>query len=165
MGHAAPDELFSVLEALKPALNSIDIRTVAVSPLSEEPWQNLMTSVYITEKKVEEVENQQKIIPQPRNNQFAVFLKTYPFDYTLFDEITKGEVKFPASYGVNKVQFRNFDPLRLKVHSTQERIDGSLIWILKAADSGRPQEREKLWLVANNQGKWKVVNEDQIQRL
>lgn len=50
MEKVAPDELFPVLEALKPVLKSIDIRTIAVAPPSEGSWQNLVSSVYLTEK-------------------------------------------------------------------------------------------------------------------
>lgn len=151
MGIAAPDQLLSVLEALKPALKSIDIRTVAVTPSSEEQWQNLITSIYVTEKTVDETRNQQKKIPQLRNNNFVLLLNAYSFDYTVFEEIIRGEVRFPTPFGINKVQFRKFDPFKLKVHSTQERINGTLGWILRAADSGQEQEREKLWLVTNGQ--------------
>ena len=57
-----PDELYSVLEALKPALKSMDVRTFAVAA-PEEDWQNLITSVYMTEISVDEVKNQQEKPP------------------------------------------------------------------------------------------------------
>ena len=119
MGSLAPDKLLSVLEALKPVLKSIDVRTVAVAPSSEEHWQNLVTSFFVTEKTIDEVRKQQREIPPLRNNTFAIFLGAYPFDYTIFDEINKGEIRIPTR---NKVQFRKFDPLELKVISTQKRI-------------------------------------------
>jgi hypothetical protein len=149
---APSNELFSVLEELKLALKSIDVRTVAVCPSSDEEWQNLITSVYVTEKTVDEVQNQQTKLPELLSNDFAIFSKVTPLDYTIFDEINNGEIRFQTPFGVNKVQFRRFDPLKLKVVSTQESIDGRpYSWMLRAWDSGQPQERNKLWSVVNNQ--------------
>jgi hypothetical protein len=83
MGPNVPDELCSVLEALKPALKSIDVRTFAAATSSGSDWQNLITSVFMTEKTVDEIKNQQERIPPLRSNNIAMFLKAVPFDYTL----------------------------------------------------------------------------------
>jgi hypothetical protein len=144
-----PDELFSILEELKPVLKSIDIRTVAVAPQGEN-WQNLVTSIFITEKTADEVKKQQTVIPELRNNYFAVFLAARPFDYSIFDDIIKGEVRFSTRFGINRVQFRKFDPTKLKVDSTQESIDRSYKWKLRATDKTQQIERVKLWDVAND---------------
>ena len=73
MGPNIPVELGSVLEALKPALKSMDVRTFAVAT-PEGDWQNLITSVFMTENTVDEVKNQQERIPLLRNNEVALFL-------------------------------------------------------------------------------------------
>lgn len=59
MGPSITNELYSVFEALKPALRSMDVRTFAVSA-PEGDWQNLVTSVYLTENSVDEVRKQQE---------------------------------------------------------------------------------------------------------
>jgi hypothetical protein len=149
MGPNIPDELYSVLEALKPALKSMDVRTFAVAT-PEEDWQNLITSVYLTENAVDEVKNQQERIPVLRNNEVALFSKAILVDYTLFQNIFDGEVKFPTPFGVNKVRFRKFDLTKLKVHSAQARISGSYKWILNATDVGGQAEREELWNIVKD---------------
>jgi len=151
MGAIAPDELFPVLESLKPALKSMDIRTVAVAPPSKENWENLITSIYVTEKTVDEVRSQHQKIPKLRNNQVAILLATHPLDYTIFSGIIEGEIRFPTPFGRNKVKFRKFDPLKLKVNSTHSRIAGDFMWILRTADWGEEKEREELWSVVNMQ--------------
>jgi len=141
-------EVYSVLEALKPALKSIDVRTIAVS--LGENWQNLITSVLITEKTVDEVRKEQENMPPLRNNSIALFLKAIPFDYTLLNNISEGEVRFSTPFGVNRVQFRMFDPIELRVSSNPKRNIESYSWILTATDSGKQGDRQQLWNVANN---------------
>lgn len=149
MTHKIPNEVYSVLEAFKPAVKSIDVRTVVVAPPSGEEWQNLVTSVFITENAVDVVKNQHSKIPRLRNNNFALLLDAYPFDYTFFGNILEGEVRFPLSFGIEKVRFRKFDPLKLKFCSKQARIKGSYKWILSATDDGLQGERMELWSVAD----------------
>jgi hypothetical protein len=144
-----PDEVFSILKSLKPVLKSIDVRTVAVAPRGGE-WQNLVTSMFLTEKTVDEVRNQQRLLPELRNNYFAIFLAARPFDSSIFGDIIKGEVRFSTPFGINRVQFRKFDPTKLKVDSTQESIDRSYKWKLRAADTTKQIERVELWNVADD---------------
>lgn len=149
MGQNIPDELYSVFGALKPALKSMDVRTFAVAA-PEEDWQNLITSVYLTETSVDEVKKQQEKMLPMRNNEVALFCIAIPVDYTLFQNIIDGEVKFLTPFGTNKVRFRKFDPTKLKVHSTQARISGSYKWILTAEDIGGQGERGGLWSVVKD---------------
>jgi len=149
-----PCELFSVMQTLRSALKSIDVRTIAVAPESTDEYQNLVTSIFLTEKSVGETEEQQRSIPTFRNkkNDFAFFHNAYSFDNNrFFEELVKGEVRFPDSFGINKVYFRKFDPLSLKVSSIQKRDATSTKWrwVLKAIDSGKQDERYELWNIVN----------------
>jgi len=153
MGSTAPDELLPVLDSLKPALKSMDIRTVAVATPSKENWENLITSIYVTEKTVDEVRSEHQKIPKLRNNQFAILLDAHPLDYTIFNGIIEGEIRFPTPFGINKIKFRKFNPLKLKVHSPHARVDGNLMWVLSTAHVGDQKEREELWSVVNKQGR------------
>lgn len=166
MAPSNPDELYSVLEALKPALRSMDVRTFAVSTPNGD-WQNLITSVYITANSVDEVKKQQEKIHPLRNNEVALFSKAVSVDYTLFQNIIDGEVKFLTPFGINKVRFRKFDPTKLKVVSTQARISGlSYKWILRAEGIGGQGERAELWsIVKNNEIAAKKVGSPNIATL
>lgn len=144
-------ELSSILVALKPALKSIDIRTVAVKTSLESDWQNLITSVFMTEKTVDEIRKQQEKIPHLRDNNVAFFLKAIPFDYTLIGNIENDrEVKFATPFGFNNVQFRKLDLSKFKVSSTQQIISGSYRWILHTIAIGSQNERAELWNIAND---------------
>ena len=144
-------ELSSILVALKPALKSIDIRTVAVKTSLESDWQNLITSVFMTEKTVDEIRKQQEKIPHLRDNNVAFFLKAIPFDYTLIGNIENDrEVKFATPFGFNNVQFRKLDLSKFKVSSTQQIISGSYRWILHTRAIGSQNERAELWNIAND---------------
>ena len=140
-----PTELFSVMNALRSALKSIDVRTIAVSPKLGTKWQNLVTSVFMTEKSVDEIKKQQESIPILRNNSICLYLNAYPFDNNFFGELINAQVKFITQFGNEKVYFRKFDPTRLKVRSTKERITGSYNWILQSTDTGTLAERGELW--------------------
>ena len=153
----APDDLNHVLKAFSPALKSIDIRTVAVCSSSEEPWQNLVTSIILSDKTVEEIKAEHEKLPPVRNpnNQFAIFLGAFPFDYSIFDKISNGEIRFPAlTFGINRIKTREVDPLALKVNSTQEWINGSLCYILRAVEQGVLEERAKFWTIVNEQDRF-----------
>lgn len=147
----APDELFSVLESIRPALKSVDLRIVAVTPPSKEDWQNLVTSIVVSDKSRDKVRNEHEKFPVIRNNYFAIFFQDLPFDYEIFDQISKGEIKFFMPYGRTKIQCRNFDPLKLKVNSIQEWIERHSTWILKATQNGSVKEREELWSAVQKQ--------------
>jgi len=64
-----PDDLLPVLKAFSPALKSIDVRTVAVCPASEEHWQNLVTSIFLSDKTVEEIKLEHKKLSIVRNDE------------------------------------------------------------------------------------------------
>jgi len=147
----APDELLSVLQSLRPALKSIDVRTVAITPPSHEHWHNLVTSIIISEKTLDKVQNEHKKLPAFRNNQFAIFLQVLPFDYEIFDQILKGEIRFFMPYGRTRIRCREFDPLSLEVSSTQELVDGRPTWLLRAIHKDSETEREEFWIVFQEQ--------------
>ena len=88
MSSSDPDELFFIMKELELALNSMDVRTIAISPNPEENWQNLITSIIISDKSVDEIKKQQKQIPLlKQNNKIRLYLRAYPFDNQLFGEI------------------------------------------------------------------------------
>jgi len=151
MPKANPDELYPILEALKPLLKSIDVRTVAVSLDPDKPWQNLITSVCVSPKEEKEIKSElQALPPYPKiNNNFAIFAGVYPFDYTVFGQIAEGVMRFYTQFGRNVVKCRNFDPLSLKVNSSEEKVGGSYEYVWRAAGSGDVEERKALWSVVN----------------
>lgn len=151
----APDDLYPVLEAFKPALKSVDVRTVAVSLQSEDYWQNLVTSIFLSDKPVEIIKAEHTTLPTARNNDFAIFYDALPFDYLIFDQISNGEIRFPlSSFRRYRIKTRAFDPLALKLNSTQEWIDGSSCYILKLADIGIEEDQKKFWQIVLNQNAW-----------
>jgi hypothetical protein len=147
----APDDLLPVLESIKIALKSIDVRTVAVLPPSEEDWQNLITSIIVSDKTVEKVKAEHKQLPNIRNNEFVFFYQALPFDYEIFGKISDGEFRVLTPYGYNKIKTRAFDPLGMQVNSSQEWIDGVLGYLLRAGDLGDEEPRKKLWEIVRNQ--------------
>ncbi len=166
MTPVTPDELQSVLDAFSPVLKSIDLRTVVVTHPSGEHWLNLITSIIASEKTVPEVQNEHKNLPAFRNNQFAIFLQALPFDYSIFEQIIYSKIKILTPYGWNVIHFRKFDPLKLKVGSITEWIDGSLNWTLRSVDRSQEKEREELWSIVNDQNKEAILrNYINIQEL
>ncbi len=152
MTTSAPDELYNVLEAFKPALKSVDIRCVAVTLPSEEYWQNLITSIIFSDKTVDEVKNEQKTIPKIRNNYFSLFYDAVPFDYYALTKISEGQFRIPVTIiGGNRIQFRKSDLFKLKVKSSKEPIDGIYNWMLSATDSGSKEKRVEFWSIAKKQ--------------
>lgn len=168
MTRHAPDELYHILEAFKTALKSIDVRTVAVCPPSEEHWQNLVTSISLSDKTLAEVRAEHEKLPNIRNpnNQFAIFMNAYAFNYLIFDEISNGKIRFPTPYGTNRVKTRAFDPLNLKVTSTQEWLEGSTFHVLKAVDQGDLEVRKNFWDVVYRQNSFaKTFGFPNVQKL
>ena len=119
---------------MRPALKSIDLRIVSVTPPSKEYRQNLVTSIVVSDKSEDEVQNEHEKFPEIRNN-YALFFITLPFDYEIFGQISEGEIRFFMPYGREKIQCRSFDPLKLKVNSIQEWIERRTTWTLKAAQN------------------------------
>jgi hypothetical protein len=164
----ATDDLLNVLNALKPALKSIDVRTVAVCPSSEEDWQNLVTSIIISDKTLDEIKAEHENLRRVRNsdNQFAIFMKAYAFNYLIFDEIPNGKIRFPTPFGTNRVKTRVFNPLNLKVTSTQERLEGSTYYVLKAVDHGDLEARKNFWDIIYRQNSFaKTLGFPNVQKL
>lgn len=149
MAQGNPTELFYVMKALEPALKSIDIRTIAITPKLESNWQNLITSVFMTEKTVDEVIEEQKNIPLLRPGiNMRLYVKTCPLNNDFFGELINGQILFLTQHGREKVYFKKFDPTRLKVRSNQKKIAGTYRWILEAESTGTQGERGELWSVA-----------------
>lgn len=150
MSSSDPDELFFIMKELEPALNSMDVRTIAISPNPEENWQNLITSIIIRDKSVDEIKKQQKKVPLlKQNKKIRLYLRAYPFDNQLFGEIMEGKLIFSTEYGKEKVVIRKIDLTRLKVISDQRKIAGSCKWILEATSNRAKEERRDLWRIAN----------------
>jgi len=123
-----------------------------VSPPSKKRWQNLVTSIFLSDKTVDEVKSEQKTIPKIRNNFFAIFCDAIPFDYFVLAKITEGQLSIPVlPFGGNRIQFRKSDPFILKVSSSQELVDGSYTWMLRTTDLGSEEERKELWSVVDEQ--------------
>ena len=143
MSHS--DWLYYVLEKLKPTLKSIDVRTVAVCFSPEMDWENLITSIIISNKSRDEIKAEHEQLPDIRNNQFAIFYQALPFDYNIFQTMIKGEIKFLTPYGYNKVKTREIHVANLALSSNIEWIKGSPQVFLKAYDHGDTKNRKKLW--------------------
>jgi hypothetical protein len=149
----ALDDLLPVLESFKPALKSIDVRTVAVCTSPEDDWQNLISSVFISDKTVDEIKAEHEQLPYVRNKEdtFAIFYTALRFDYKFFDEISHGEFHVWTPHGNNTVKARAFDPLALKVSSIVEWINDSRFIFLKARAQGDTESRKNLWNVVYQQ--------------
>lgn len=157
MNARALDDLYSVIDAFKLGLKSVDVRTVAVKPSEEELWQNLVTSINISEKTLGEVIVEQSKMPSVRNKDFAIFRNAFALTEAevtkelIFSQIETGQLYFPTSEGWFVVQVRKFDPFSLKVGSRWDYVRGVQKYFLGSTASGKTQERERLWLIANNQ--------------
>lgn len=167
IARSALDELGLVLKGFRPVLRSMDVRTVAVRLAPNEGWINLVTSILISEKTVNEVKDQQKSLLEVSENEFKIFLGAWPFEDSIFDQITKGSLLFKSSEELSTVQTRQFDLLKLKVFSSWRNLNGSVQCVLCAMGGGSPpQEREKLWAVSRSQNAVaKVQNYSSIQEL
>ena len=151
------DDLGSILEAFKPALHSIDLRTIAIRPQGEE-WQNLITTMCISEKTLSKVTIDQAKVPHIRNEEFEIFFQSVPpKDFTaIFDQIKQGNLNFRSVKRISKVKTRSLDLLTLKVQSNQFGNFGGNFGLQKwtifaTASADYPQERNKLWSIIDNQ--------------
>ena len=153
MSEIAPDSLSSALDAFEPALKSIDVRTVAVKPIpSKDPWTNLITSIFISEKTVDAVEAEHKAIPKVKNEWFAVFMKAVPFSRSIFDEVLRGAITFDMFEGSVNVVSRKANLLAIKVSSTPKIFSEPSKLVLKVIDNNLEQpERGNAWSVLNGQ--------------
>lgn len=149
MAMTPPDDLGSILSIFQNCFNSIDLRTVAVKPTKEPSWINLATSVFFSEKSVEEVEIEQTKKPTIYNNQFAIFYKALPFDISTIEQMSNGQVVFNNGSVENIVKARKIDILKLRLSS--EHIPAKDGFSLSANTSGGQQERQDLWPVVYNQ--------------
>jgi len=142
-----PDSLGSVLDAFKTALKSLDVRTVAVRPKGE-PWTNLITVISISNKKVSELQIEQKKIPPIHTNEIAIFSLALSFEFSIFEQIKQGQVIFKTSKGDFDVKMRSVDLLARKATSMGFSRD-NLVSVI--ASEGNPEERNRLWSIMNNQ--------------
>jgi hypothetical protein len=149
---AASDELGSILEAFGPALISIDIRTVAGKLSSEGNWVNLITSILITKKTVDEVITEQKKLPEVVNDQFGILHEAIPFDLMFFENIAQLGL-IPLQKAGSEVEIRRFSPYSLRVFPNLGNFRGAMQQPLVATGlSPQPlEERNELWTIARKQ--------------
>jgi hypothetical protein len=135
------------------------MRTIAVKTPSGEGWENLVTSIVVSEKSVEEVGIEQSKLPKLRNNQIALFLLALPFDYSVFGGFVQGDIEQKwwevaggiLASGSRHIKTRQFNPLVLKVRYTQRWEGDSWRYVLFVADEDLSQERERLWTTTQSQ--------------
>ncbi len=145
MTEYAPDDLFSILDAFEPVLNSIEIKTVAVHLPSEPDFRNLITTIIISDKTVEAIKTEHKHVPKIENNQFRIFYQVLPFENRIFEEISDGIIRFIDRIGFYIVRTRPFDLLALKLSSRRKCINGVCGSVLMSNASGVEEDRKKLW--------------------
>ena len=159
MLETSPEDVNSVLQAFQPILRSIDMRTIAIKPEIDTDWENLITSIIVSEKTVEEVTAEHEKLPKLKNKQIALFLFAAPFDYSIFEQFTSGSVvdnrliitKGGMSNRKLTIRSRRFNPLILKMKSIHTNFQGIYKYVLRVADSGSAEERELLWKIAQRQ--------------
>ena len=135
-------------------MKSIDVRTVAVKPVpSKDPWTNLITSIFVSEKSVAEVEAEHKTMPKVKNERFAIFLQASPFSRDIFDKILQGAITFTTPDGSVTVASRQAHLLTFRANPSYRRIRGLSRYVLGATDiDARPRsERDALWAVVSGQ--------------
>lgn len=126
-------------------MKSIDVRTVAVCFSPEMGWENLVTSIIISDKTVEEIKTMHKQLPTIRNNYIVMLYEAQPFNFQIFEDMAKGELKFLTVYGYNKVQTRTSEFGNLKVESKKDQTKRTPQIFLKTHDQGDLKKRKKLW--------------------
>jgi len=135
------------------------MRTIAVSPPLSEEWQNLVTSMVISEKSVAEVKEEQSKLPKIRTNQIALFTYAGALDFSIFKDFIKGSFGYnrvltpngSVAFGALRVETRKFNPLHLKMASQRRRMEETLKWVLSAAGANTSPDREKLWTIVQDQ--------------
>lgn len=128
------------------------------SPLDGE-WENLVTSIVVSEKTVDEVKSIQDKLPKMRNNEIGLFLNAAPFDYSPFHYFEEGRIRYGRvlvagggiGIGGTTIRTRQFDPLKLKVTSSRKRVEGISKQVLSATNSNSTPERMNLWAIAYGQ--------------
>ena len=83
----APDSVYSILQAFQPFLKSFDVRTIAVRAQSGDEWENLVTSIKVSEKTVEEVEKEHSKLPKLRNNSIALFPSQFLLTFNILMDL------------------------------------------------------------------------------
>lgn len=159
MPECSPDKVDSVLQAFSPFLRSIDMRTIAVKPESDAEWENLVTSINISEKTLDEVTAEYEQLPKLKNKQIALFPFAASLDYSFFEQFSKGYViqdrfMFTKSGFASKkltIRSQKFNPLELKMVSNQKYNKGITKRVLRAVHVGSQEEREILWHVVQKQ--------------
>lgn len=155
----ASDKVYSVLQAFQPILKSIDMRTIAVWSQAGEEWENLVTSIVVSEKSADEVRIEQSKLPK-LDSQIKLFTFAGDFDFCAFEGFARGEigqkwVVIPKvggyAYRTVRIKTRQFDPLDLKLVSSQRRIADVWKWVLTATGLNSSPDREQLWTTVHNQ--------------
>ena len=119
---------------------------------SDMQWHNLITSIFLSNKTVDEIKAEQKQIPIIKNNIFTIYHDALPFAYSNFDRFFDGEIRFPVISPIQyQIEGEKFNHTTLKVISTQEWIDGYLSYPLKSVHVGNEDDRKKLWEILQNQ--------------
>ena len=116
-----------------------------------EDWQNLITSIFLSEKTIDEVKNEQKAIAKIHNNYFALFHDVLPFSYDIFEKMSEGIFKIQTEFGRIPIQFGKVNILESKVVSSNEWVAGKYTLMLRTINSGLEEERRELWSIAGQQ--------------
>ena len=136
------------------------MRTISVCSPTGEEWENFVTSVFVSERSVTEVDKEHSGLPKVSNDQIKLVFYALPFDYSLFDRFLHGDIplKWITSptgkcipFGKSHIKTRQFNPLDLKMDSSTRRIAGILKWVLSAAGSNSNPDRQQLWTIVQNQ--------------
>jgi hypothetical protein len=157
MSDVLSDSLSSVLEAYIRALNSIDVRTVAVRSSPQDEWTNLITSIFVSAKSIEDVQAEHKAIPKIMNERFAIFYKATanskisPLTKTIFEEINQGKITFNTNNDTVVINCRQSPLLTLKMSTSPILVKGILKSALRLTELDKNQERGKLWAIVTDQ--------------
>jgi hypothetical protein len=147
---SSPDDLHSVIKAFEPALKSLDVRIVAVKTCEQDKWQNLITSVFLGGRGVEEVRKGQEMLPQPRTADLAFFVDAFPYSFSALQDLAQEEITL-TSYSHQTIQKGRVNLSAMKVGSIQRTLRGSNQYVLSSSNvASTPEtERGKLWSVFN----------------
>ena len=171
----ATDRMYYVLQSFQPFLKSIDVRTIAVRPQIGADFENLITSIMVSEKTVEEVKEEQNKLPKINNNQITLFTYAGVFELHIFEDFVNGTLGFnrisvpgngSTAFGSLRIKTRKFNPLSLRMRSEQIIDQGLMKYVLRATDAGTQPEREQIWKVVQNQeNEIKLLNYSSIPDL
>ena len=152
MTQYAPENLYSVLTSLSPALKSIEIKTLAVLNPLEQNFQNLVTSIIFSDRTIEEIKEEQKQIPDIKNGPIKFYCDAIPFNIKFLDKIAGDEICYPFGRSIQfQIKTRPFNFYTLKLFSTRQWFNDKVFNILKAQAIGVEADRKPLWDVVINE--------------